>query len=167
LRQCGIKLAHVRRHQGDGDDAAVALCEHAAQHRFEVVNVAIDRVLELGVALIMHPDRPAFASADQAHRATGEHAAIALEIGVPGLVVDFVGHDLANVDCRGVHRVDEQRDALGEGFAVLLALFLAGLLNVCLERRGGLSERDHLLGQAIRRGAGGLDRSFRHDLDVA
>ena len=69
------------------------------------------------------------------------------------LLVEFVGQDLADVDRRRVHRIDQQRDALGEGFAVLLALLLAGLLDVGLERRGGLAEREHLLGQAVGRGA--------------
>ena len=111
--------------------------------------------------------RARFAAADQAHRAAGEHAAIALEVGVPGPVVDFVGQDLADVDRGRVHRIDQQRDAAGERLAVLLALLLVGLLDMLLERGGALAERQHLLGQAVGRRARRIDGSGRDGLDLA
>ena len=83
----------------------------------------------------MGADRARFAAAEQPHRAAGEDAAVALEVGSPGLVVDLVGQDLADVDRGRVHRIDQQRRRAGEVLAVLLALLLAGLLDMRFERR--------------------------------
>ena len=70
----------------------------AAEHRFEIVDVAVGRPLEFEVGFIVGGKRLHFASVEQPHRATGEHAAVALELGFPRLVVDLVGQDLADVD---------------------------------------------------------------------
>jgi UDP-3-O-[3-hydroxymyristoyl] glucosamine N-acyltransferase len=48
-----------------------------------------------------------FAPADEAHGATGEDPAIALEVGTPGLFVDVVRQDLLHVDRGRMHRIHQ------------------------------------------------------------
>ena len=52
-------------------------------------------------------------------------------------------------------------DAPGERLAVLLALLLAGLLDMRSSADGALAEREHLLGQAVRRRARRIRRPAR------
>src|SRR6476661_9999386 len=105
------------------------------------MDVAVDRTLELEVAFIMAANGACLASAEQADGAAREHAAVALEVGSPGLVVDLIGQDLADVDRGRMHRIDEERDSAGERLAVLLALVLVGLFDMLLERGGALAQR--------------------------
>ena len=57
------------------------------------MDIVVDRVLELGVGLIMRGDRAASVALEQPDRAAGEDTAIALEIMAPGLVIDFIAED--------------------------------------------------------------------------
>ena len=41
-----------------------------AKHRFEIVDVAVHRALELEIAVVMRADRARLAAADQAHGAS-------------------------------------------------------------------------------------------------
>jgi len=66
--------------------------------RLNLFNAQLPDTLELAVGLVMSADRAGFAPAHQADGAAGEDPAIALEVGIPRLVVDLVGHDLADID---------------------------------------------------------------------
>ena len=80
-----------------------------AQHRLEIVDVAVHLVAEIGLVLIMAQDLARLARFEQPHRAAGEDAAVALEIGGPGGVADLVREDLGDVDRGRIERVDDQR----------------------------------------------------------
>src|SRR5687768_12106096 len=113
----------------------------------------------------MLADRPGLAAAEQSNRPAGEDGAIAFQIIRPGLVVDFVREDLADIDRGRMHRIDEQGDSAGESLAVLLALFLAVVLDMLLERARGLAKREHLAGQPLGCGARRLDGPGGNRLD--
>src|SRR4029453_12489847 len=105
--ESGIELAHIGSHQRHRYHASVAFGEDSPEHRLEVVNVAVDRALELDVEIILCADLAVLAAAEETHGASGKHCAIALQVRIPSLVVDFVGEDLADVDRRRVHGIDE------------------------------------------------------------
>src|SRR3546814_6552174 len=78
-----IELAHVRRQDGDAERRSVRIDQQSSQHRLEVMDVAVDLVAELGFGLVMLGDLADLGRIQQPHRAPREHAAVALEIGLP------------------------------------------------------------------------------------
>ena len=56
LGQRDVELAHVGGEQGDAERRAVAVGEDAAQHRLEIVDVAVHLVAEVGLVLVMAQD---------------------------------------------------------------------------------------------------------------
>src|SRR3546814_3708031 len=83
LRQRDIKLADIRRQQGDADRRAVARAHQQAQHRLEIVDELVHRGVERVVVLVEAQDFLGFAIVDQLDGTPREDAAIALQIGVP------------------------------------------------------------------------------------
>ncbi|WBY08577.1 hypothetical protein PIB19_03630 [Sphingomonas sp. 7/4-4] len=64
----------------------------------EIVDVAIDVLVERGIGVVEPGDFAGVARIEQADRAPREDAAVALEIGGPGAVGDFGGKGLGDVD---------------------------------------------------------------------
>src|SRR3546814_9760654 len=78
---------HRHRH-----GAAVTLGQDAADHRLEIVDIAVHLVAELGLFLIMPQDGLGLAAVEQADGAAREDAAITLQIGRPSRVRHLVRH---------------------------------------------------------------------------
>src|SRR3546814_10087038 len=84
------------------------------------MDVAVDLVAELGFGLVMLGDLADLGRIQQPHRAPREHAAVALEIGLPGAVRHVVRQYLGDVDRRRIERFDQKRHPAGKRFDLLL-----------------------------------------------
>src|SRR3546814_18966798 len=65
---------------------SVALGQDRAQHGFEIVDVPVHLLTEIGIGAVDRDDLARLGGVEQAHRAPCEDAAIALQIRGPGAV---------------------------------------------------------------------------------
>src|SRR3546814_3546819 len=79
-------LAHIRRQQCHAERRSVALGQDRAQHGFEIVDVPVHLLTEIGIGVVDRDDLARLGGVEQAHRAPCEDSAIALQIRGPGAV---------------------------------------------------------------------------------